>query len=102
MPNPSVSGTTSFAKVVVRVAALGFAFTLFGVIGEAVQFDATRPVDPDPAAGRVFPLSNRGHIVYLTKQEQVRLDTLLGVSIGFGLVCCVATYFYRKETGKFF
>ena len=102
MPNRSVSGTTSVAKVVVRVAALGFAFTLFGVIGAAVQFDATRPVDPDPAAGRVFPLSNRGHIVYLTKQEQVRLRTLLGISIGFGLVGCVATYFYRKETGKFF
>ena len=104
MPNGSDSGTSGLAKlkIFVRVTTIGFAFTWFGFLGVAVQFNATRPVSPDPEEGRVIPLDNRGHIVYLTKQEQARLHTLQGISIVLGIVSCVASYFYRKETGKFF
>lgn len=41
-----------------------------------LQYDATRPTAMQPAEGRLYPSFNHGHIVYLTQQEQRRLDIL--------------------------
>ncbi len=58
----------------------------FSFITLFLHYDATRPTMRQPADGRVYASMNHGHIVYLTREEQFRLDSLERVSIGFFLV----------------
>ena len=49
------------------------------------QYVHTRPRFVQPEQGRVYALNNHGLIVYLTKDEQFRLDLLMWTEITFGL-----------------
>jgi hypothetical protein len=86
--------------VIVKVAGFGFLLFWFGYIAAFEHFDATRPIKPDSEKGAVIRQNNHGHIVYLTEHEQEQLLVLQRTSIGLALVATVATYFYKKATGK--
>ena len=84
----------------VNMAGVGCLLTWFGFIGLLEHFDATRPVKPDAVTGAVISQNNHGHIVYLTEREQGQLLSLQRISIGLALVATLATYFYKRATGK--
>jgi hypothetical protein len=98
MSNPSARG--KLWMVILNAAGLGFLFTWLGYIAVFEHFDATRPVKSDSAKGAVIPHNNHGHIVYLTEKDREQLLALQRISIGLALVATLATYFYKKTTGK--
>ena len=49
------------------------------------QYVHTRPRFAQPDQGRVYAINNHGLIVYLTKDEQFRLDLLMWTTIIFAL-----------------
>ena len=98
MSNETVS--SRIWRAVIRIAGFGFLLLWFGFIGLFLHFDATRPLKSDAAKGTLIPQNNHGHIVYLTKRERGQLDFLERTSIGLALVAVVATYFYKRATGK--
>lgn len=53
------------------------------------QYAHTRPKLAQPDQGRVYALNTHGLIVYLTKEEQFRLDLLMWTAITLG-VCFVS------------
>ena len=98
MPNQSARG--KLWMVMLNAAGIGCLFTWFGYIAAFEHFDATRPITPDSAKGAVIPQNNHGHFVYLTEKEQDQLLALQRISIGLALVATLATFFYKKRTGK--
>jgi hypothetical protein len=72
----------------------------FGYIGMSLHYDATRPTKPDAAKGAIISQSNHGHIVYLTDREERLLLSLQRSSMGFAFISVLATYFYKRTTGK--
>ena len=49
------------------------------------QYAYTRPTFAQPDQGRIYALNTHGFIVYLTKDEQCRLDLLKWTAITLGL-----------------
>lgn len=45
------------------------------------QYDGTRPDAPQPNEGRVFQQSNHGHYVYLTAEEEFRINFMRGTAL---------------------
>src|SRR6266404_388122 len=86
--------------VILKAAAFGILFTWFGFIARLSHFDTTRPIKPDFAKGAVIPHNNHGHIVYLTEKDQEQLFVLERIPIGLALIAVLASYFYKKTTGK--
>jgi hypothetical protein len=72
---------------------------LFGFLGTNVYFNLyyahTRPEAPQPTAGRTFPLNVHGTIVYLTREEHLRVDVsfwgviLLAIAGGVYRICTI-------------
>jgi hypothetical protein len=44
------------------------------------QYDGTRPAAPQPNEGRVFQQNNHGHYVYLTAEEEFRINFMRGTA----------------------
>jgi hypothetical protein len=44
------------------------------------QYDGTRPPAPEVYEGRVFPQNNHGHVVYLTVEEEFRINFMRGTA----------------------
>ena len=82
------------------LTGVGALLTWFGYIAVFEHFDATRPIYPSGVKGAVILQNNHGHYVYLTGREQAELLFLQRTSIGFALAATLATYFYKKATGK--
>jgi hypothetical protein len=89
-----------FWIAVLYLTGVGALLAWFGFIGVFEHFDASRPTTPDSVTGRIIPQSNHGHIVYLTEREEGLLLSLQRTSIGFVFVSVLATYFYKRATGK--
>ena len=89
-----------FWTTVLYVAGIGALSMWFGYIGMFEHYDATRPIKPDFGTGAVISQSNHGHIVYLTEREEDRLLSLQKASMGFAFIAVLATYFYKRTTGK--
>lgn len=52
----------------------------------SLQYDATRPIAPQPTEGRIYASNNHGHVVYLNSKEQDNLYYLgCGAFILFGI-----------------
>jgi hypothetical protein len=68
--------------------ALGiFALLLwYGSIFLSLEYDATRPTSLQPFEGRVFSQNNHGHVVYLTAEENLRIDLLDWAALGIFMV----------------
>jgi hypothetical protein len=98
MSNPSARG--KLWMVTIKAAGLGFLLTWFGFVARSLHFDATRPIKPDYARGAIIPHNNHGHIVFLTEAEQKQLFVLERIPIGLALIAVLASYFYKKSTGK--
>ena len=89
-----------FWKAVGYFAGAGFLSLWLAYIGVFEHYDATRPTKPDVSTRRVVLQNNHGHFVYLSEQEEGRLLALQRISMGFALVGVLATYFYKRTTGK--
>jgi hypothetical protein len=50
------------------------------------QYDGTRPTRQDMDSGRIYPQNTHGHVVYLTKEENTRLNGM--GELGLGLMLC--------------
>jgi hypothetical protein len=61
--------------VVIALLVLG-SVSGFSWVWLDLRYDATRPPHPDPPAGRVYELNNHGSYVYLTADENMRLQLL--------------------------
>ena len=85
---------------IVKMAGVGCLLTWFSFIGLFEHFDATRSTKRDASTGRVIAQNNHGHFVYLTEREQTRLLALQRISIGLAFISVLATYFYKRVTGK--
>jgi hypothetical protein len=75
----SWTGRSLFRKVpnALAVLALIIWFSHFLLF---YQYDGTRPTVPQPYEGRVFGQNNHGHVVYLTTEEEFRIDFMRGVA----------------------
>jgi|SRR5579863_921130 len=65
-------------------------------------YDRKCPVTPDVSSGRIYEQNNHGHIVYLTKQEDLRLWWLSVLSVavfgsGFLVIGVFTDGFQRKK-----
>ena len=89
-----------FWIAVLRLAGVGALLAWFGFIGVFEHFDASRLKAPDSATGRLIPQSNHGHTVYLTEHEESALLSLQRTSIDCLFVSVLATYFYKRATGR--
>jgi len=49
----------------------------FGAMALWMYYDATRPITPDLNAGRIYPQSTHGSIVYLIRQEKLNVSALM-------------------------
>ena len=47
------------------------------------QYDGTRPTVAQPYEGRVFGQNNHGHVVYLTTEEEFRIEFMRGIAFAF-------------------
>ena len=54
----------------------------FFAAGLGLHFDASKPTQPDPTIGRIYELSNHGHVVYLTLREQLTLWAVMFGGLG--------------------
>jgi hypothetical protein len=84
----------------IAVIVIGAA-TFFGGILLALEYDKTRPTEPVYEEGRTHQLDNHGHVVFLTENEHLLVDSLL---IGGWLVAVggSAIYTYSKRLNKRF
>ena len=78
--------------------ASGFAMFVVGLshVYLWLQYAHTRPKFAQPDQGRVYALNTHGLIVYLTKDEQFRLDLLQWTAIAF-LLCFFAIIVFRIQ-----
>ncbi|MGC9999179.1 MAG: hypothetical protein ABSE21_03695 [Bryobacteraceae bacterium] len=53
------------------------------------DYHANRPRQPDPVAGRVYPLNDRGTALYLTRDERDRFDETGYSVFGMFVAMCV-------------
>ena len=60
---------------------LGLGIWLFHLYAFEV-YDRTRPVTADASSGRIYEQNNHGHIVYLTREEDLRLWWLSMLFVG--------------------
>lgn len=81
--------------------ATGFAMFVSGFshVYLWLQYAHTRPRFVQPDHGRVYALNTHGLIVYLTKDEQFRLDLLQWISITF-LLCFFWIIAFRLQQKK--
>ncbi len=63
------------------------------------HYDATRPVLQRPAEGRVYPWNNHGHVVYLSRKEELTLY-LLGAGAGGLFLIAVGLRRFSKAEGQ--
>ncbi len=59
----------------------------------------TWPRVPQPDQGRVYALNTHGLIVYLTKEEQLRLSLLEGAAVIFGGCFALTVAFAVRKRG---
>jgi hypothetical protein len=79
------------------VAALA---SWLGFIALTLQYDASRPNVEQPKQGRIYPLNNHSHVVFITALEKFWLNALVGLG-GLLLVSGVTLDFIqRKRTGS--
>jgi len=80
----------AFRKVIV-VALLGLTCILILMYQDfRTTCLRTLPHAARPEAGRIFPLIGKGSIVYLTQQENRRLDYLGILAVGLAVATCVS------------
>lgn len=72
--------TARFWKPLEGAAACLALVTWFGAMGLWMYYDATRPITPDQNTGRIYPQNTHGSIVYLIRQEKVKVSTLMWVA----------------------
>jgi hypothetical protein len=61
------------------------------------EYAATRPRTPNPATGSVYTLNTHGSVVYLTRNEWLRLYGLLGLGLGSIWVAVAIKVFVIKS-----
>ena len=66
----------------------------FGCFYLSVRYDWTRPTLADDLSGRIYSLSNHGHVVYLTMTER----GLFALAFA-ALVCFVSGYLLHRRAG---
>jgi hypothetical protein len=64
-----------------------------------LHYDATRPTSRQPVEGRVYAWNNHGHIVYLTKGEQVQLYALGVIAGSFFVTAAALGYSGKRRAG---
>jgi hypothetical protein len=63
-----------------------------------LQYNATRPIVPQPTEGRIYDSNNHGHVVYLTAKEEGNLQYLqIGAFVIFGIAALIG---YHSEHPK--
>jgi hypothetical protein len=89
-------GTTIMVKYFPKILAWSALLTWFGFIYLFLQYDATRPIAPRPAEGRVYASNNHGHITYLTKQEEDQLHSLEIGALSLFMMAALIDHFQRN------
>ena len=89
----------------IRYVVNGLAIlALSGWIGATsllMHYDATRPTSDEPNLGRVYAWNTHGHIVFLTKAEQLRLYVIGGAGVASSLACFTVWFVNRsRKNGK--
>lgn len=69
----------------------------FGFIGLFLHYDATRPTIRQPSEGKVYPSNNHGHVVYLSEQDEHRLNLLQGAALSLFIIAVVLNYGHRQQ-----
>lgn len=69
----------------------------FGFIGLFLHYDVTRPTVRQPNAGKVYPSNNHGHVVYLSEQDEHRLNLLQGVALSLFVIAVMLDYAHRHQ-----
>jgi hypothetical protein len=64
-----------------------------------LQYDATRPRRFSLLSGRIYELSNHGHIVYLTKAEDMNLTLLTIFAFGLMGIAILVINLFVEKTG---
>lgn len=90
---------TYWVKLASRLAAILAAGSWVTFIGLFQYYDATRPTTMQAQNGRILAQLDHGHIVYLSRAEQGRLDSLEQAALLFFLltVCLAVTVTYRTR-----
>jgi hypothetical protein len=88
-------------KITARVlAVLGMACALFAMRLEA-KYLHENPPGPIPSDGRIHPLDEKGHIVYLNQSENKEVSLLRAGFAGFwlaGFACSAGMFFTRDKS----
>jgi len=59
------------------------------------QYNATRPIMPDPAKGRIYSTNVYGHVAYLTEREVEHVEFLKIGAFSFFIIAALVGYFQR-------
>jgi hypothetical protein len=82
------------------LAVLGMVCLLFVFRSEA-KYLHEAPTDPVPNEGRIYPLDEKGHIVYLNQSENKEVGRLRAGFAGFwlaGFACSAGMFFTRDKS----
>ena len=89
-----------FVRKLSRLLGVTALASWLGFIALTLQYDASRPTEPQSSEGRIYALNNHSHIVYINSAEKCWLNALVGTGAFLFAGGVILDFMQRRRTGR--